>query len=402
MDGISFLYDISQMSFGFIIMNTVLTLIFGKSIGSPYLIWIIAAAYLVEHIRKKDNSKAMILSLVMLFPCFFMNNSDEIISFILLSICETIVIFIDSVNKDYMMMRVKISTENTVVVVCGIIFILFNTSYAVNILPVFIIIYVISSIILLRNLRTAEFNIKNKSQNKINLAYSVGIILFCIIMSIDFIRKTLFKIVYGIYNIIVGIILIGIKFVGSVIGYLSPRIGQVNIKNSDDGKLDTHNKVDNLSSYLHNKDAYLMNNKYVLIAIDTILIVLVFFILIKLLKKVWKDKKHNEEFVEEREFIKSDVSLTKNLFDKLKKVGAPKDYAEYIRYYYKKFMYKSIKKDVNITDHDTTLQINEKSEKYFNKSLLKDIREIYIKVRYGNEKPSKETKESFYNYYKGL
>lgn len=59
-------------------------------------------------------------------------------------------------------------------------------------------------------------------------------------------------------------------------------------------------------------------------------------------------------------------------------------------------------KKIDIKNSDTTLQINDKAKEYFDSNIIENIREIYIKVRYGGWSPDNTVKKEFYQLFKSL
>ena len=114
------------------------------------------------------------------------------------------------------------------------------------------------------------------------------------------------------------------------------------------------------------------------------------------------NESEQDEYTEEKELIlrKEETAkrAKKDFFNFLK----PKNYNEQVRLYYQKYMRKCIDRDVEITEMDTTEEINNKSQIRFDKNIIDDIRNIYIKIRYGEKESTKEIVKEMGEYYKEI
>ncbi|WP_352418639.1 hypothetical protein [Proteiniborus sp.] len=128
-----------------------------------------------------------------------------------------------------------------------------------------------------------------------------------------------------------------------------------------------------------------------------IVIIVVIYIVYRLIIKVGNGRYEGIEYVEERENIKG----TKDKKKRFKRDKYPKELSEQIRYYYRRFLGKLIKRDIEILKTDSSSEINEKAKEVFDDDIHK-IREIYINSRYGNTETDKKLVEEMESLYKKL
>jgi hypothetical protein len=126
---------------------------------------------------------------------------------------------------------------------------------------------------------------------------------------------------------------------------------------------------------------------------------IILYVVIRMLKPKYKPSKFQEDYKESKEKINQAGSGEEGFAKKFSTLLKPKGPAEYIRFYYRKYLLMSIKKDIDITKKDTTLEIKQKTEKLFSRDVLDNMRNIYIKVRYGEHEADKSVSKEFRKYY---
>ena len=133
------------------------------------------------------------------------------------------------------------------------------------------------------------------------------------------------------------------------------------------------------------------------IILGVILIIMILYIIYRLIKKEGNRRYESTDYIEEREYIKQPKKKKKR-FDREK---YPKELKDQIRYYYRKFLNKLSKKDVEILKTDSSLSINKKAERALGKDSNR-IREIYIRSRYSDSKVDEDLVEEIRDLYKKL
>ena len=125
--------------------------------------------------------------------------------------------------------------------------------------------------------------------------------------------------------------------------------------------------------------------KVIGIIIFTILII---YIIYKLLVKTGNRQYEGLQYTEKRDYIEKDKRKKKSWF----RERYPSEFKEQIRYYYRRYLNKLDKEDVEVLKSDTSLEVNEKAKRKFEEE-IDEIRKIYIESRYGEKEVEKETVE---------
>lgn len=274
----------------------------------------------------------------------------------------------------------------------------------------FIIIFLVTSVMLNRSMRLCQFNENTKELHKINLRYSMIIVGLSLMLSIKQVRQAMGSILHRLYDgflelviyLLYGVFLAvgyGLKYVIAFVRSLLERrvIKPEAMEESEFlfGNIEDLNGQDLISiiskSWIFNALAHIVSG---------ILVLLLLYMAIKLLTRRFYEKREKEEYTETREFIKKDKEGKA-----LGRLALPfnmRRYEEYIRYYYRKFLKLCISRDIEIKSSDTTLQINDKSTGEFDEEALHNMREAYIKVRYGEETADKQKAREFRKFFSKL
>jgi hypothetical protein len=284
----------------------------------------------------------------------------------------------------------------------------FNFRIFESVSALYIIIYLVSSVILLRTLRFLEYNKDNKIVNRLNSIYSITMILSAFVLSLDYVRHAMVKAIAYVYSSVIDIIFyifwwliysVGIAIL-SILRFL---MSLGNSSGSDKQQITSQgNQGFNISNE-HYKSLLevFFNNYFIGIFLKVVIVCLAIYILYRMLYNMYTPVKSKEEYVEDREFIFSEKkanSLIKEIVNFLKS----KNEYENIRYYYRKFMKLCIDKKLQIEKSDTTEDINRKSRNVFDKVNLEEFRNIYIKARYGDSKIDRDMVEKIISHYKNL
>ncbi|WP_261487155.1 hypothetical protein [Acididesulfobacillus acetoxydans] len=106
--------------------------------------------------------------------------------------------------------------------------------------------------------------------------------------------------------------------------------------------------------------------------------------LFRLLRRFHDVGRESEGYRESRESLRPLRERTSR-FPRKFGLFAGRNRAETIRHYYERFLSLSLKRNISLLHSDTTSEIEKKGEEHFDKGVLKDMRAIYIRVRYGEE-----------------
>lgn len=272
---------------------------------------------------------------------------------------------------------------------------------------VYLIIYLISSIILLRSLRYIEYNKNDNSMNLTNLKYYALAILLSFFIDIKFISNLLVHTLYRGYQFIINIfinivswILFGIgQVLQCLIEFVNRRLSNMN--HHEVTVQPQHSPFENMENIKRIDIAgFFKNNILVNIFMQIIIIVVIIIVIISILRRRNNFTQNKEEYTQSKEFITT--SKQRNTLKRLRNIFIPKTSIEYIRHYYLKYLKMCITKNVDIKDSDTTLDVYNKSKNQYDLNAINSLREIYIKVRYNNLAPSNKEKKEFLYIFKRL
>lgn len=290
--------------------------------------------------------------------------------------------------------------------------------YSRSVLP-YLVVYLVSTIILLRTLRYIEYSSsENKDINKVNLAYSIGIISLSFTLSLPAVRALIWRgisigFTYTISGFLMGLawLIFGVLYIlDKIVSFLGRFFKPVK-REIPEIKMDELTKrIFNMTrmgegrEIIKEKTATSSSTNYILIIILGILIIIILAYIIFILFKRYESRRtpKEEDYIETKEFITIKKEEGSNILKKFLERLRPKDSTEKIRLYYKRYLLMCKEKEIGLKESDTTLDIYSKSKEFFNKEVLPRIREIYIRVRYGLENPSNETVKEFITLYKRI
>jgi hypothetical protein len=271
----------------------------------------------------------------------------------------------------------------------------------INISIPFAIIYLMTTIILVRSIRHISTGMDMQKINQVNLRYIVMISVTSFIVTLDKLRNAIFLIIKGIYLFLIEIIMkilyypitIMITILNKVMEYIRGKM----MEGGNDVLEQLLEESTNESSRTLKKNAVRWGNTLVQKVIGILLIITTIYIIYKLIIKVGERSYKGLEYTEEREYIK-EPRKKKKRFSREK---YPRELNEQIRYYYRRYLEKLDKKKIQILKSDTSLDINEKAEEIF-EDKIEGIRKIYIDSRYGNKDADKNIVEEMESLYKNL
>lgn len=265
----------------------------------------------------------------------------------------------------------------------------------------FMIIYFLSGVVLLRSLRHLEHNRDMKEINRQNLKYFIGIIIFSIIGSSEKLLNGIFLIFKNIYISLVEILskvfhwfIIGVAYlIVFIIDIFKKRFSSNNI---EEIKPQESEQISEEILEITTKEISPTIKLIFEIIFKIFLIGIVLYIIWRIFKESKQKSSEKEEYVEEKEFIKINRKKSR------RKLLTPKKGKELIRYYYIKFLNKCLKNNIIIKKHNTTEEINDKAETLYDSEVLKEFRNIYIDTRYGDKEADKKDIKKYKENYKKL
>lgn len=369
-------------------------------------VWLCFIGFSINHFLR-EKSKLLFLSVIILFLPLITAKSISTLVFLLIYCCLTIVLVVRSMSNVryeielYMFKKGIFFCLGTCIVSIFFGAVDIFTSFSAY----YVIIYLVSSILLLRNLRLAQYTEYSKKARRINNRYSIFIVIVSFILSVDYVRETVVRIIKNVYLYISQLFLylfswliVGIS--NGIFIILKALIGKAG-RNTQ--KIDVNVENNILDSILIEEGepllSKLINNTLFKNIVNAFLIFLVVYIIVRLLRGYGKKEIKNEEYSEEKEFILRSKEGDKRLKNRILNLIKPRSNEDKIRQYYQKYMIKCLDENIEIKAADTTEEIRNKSLKIFDKTIINSMRNIYIKIRYGEEKISRETVKEMARYY---
>ncbi len=262
----------------------------------------------------------------------------------------------------------------------------------------FIIIYILSSVILTRTIRHIDSNMEMEKIRKDNIKHLIFIALVFIIVTFDKLRSTIWTAISTFFEKLLYILFYPFYLIARNIvvepGSPETEMGEV----IDDFFIivDLEN-LENTEGYEELARKFLKLVSIMKTILIVILAAILIYIVYKIIIKLGSRNYVGEGFTEEREYIKRKKKKG-GLFNREK---YPKEFREQIRYYYRRYLEKLERSDIEILETDTSLEVNKKAEEIFDEG-IEDIREIYINTRYGEKSVDGTTVEEIKSLYKRL
>lgn len=379
--------------------------------GLIYL-WLCIIGFILNHFYRQ-KSKILFLAIVILFlPLLTAKSIDQLIYLAIYCITAILVIL-----KGMSVIRYDIESDifKRGLYLCLGTFILSlalgSNSVFISLSSYYVIIYLVSSVILLRNLRFLEYNRDSREGRRINNRNSIIIVLFSGLLSISNITVILIGIIKNAYFYIADLFMHMFAWVFLSIGYLisaaiNVLMAIIKKLGSNTQKLEPILQDSNINPPQVKEGEVLidrlLNNAAFQVAVRAFVIILTVYIILRLFRGLTKRESENEEYSEEKEFIinsKSGDNSSRNRFLDFMK---PRSNEQKVRQYYQKYIKRCLDKDIEINEMDTTEEIRNKSQKKFEKTIINNIRNIYIKIRYGEKEASKETVKEMGEYYSAI
>lgn len=402
MIGIQLLSAISNFSFVFTILCYILPF---TTVNNFILMYILAvfAGYLGLCLKER-RKRYLFTGVLMAIPIIFFKEERSLI-FVSILIFSFYYYLSKSAGKnDYRTFVVNFKRGLSIFAFLIGISTLTGTIYLLSKFSIhFMIIYFLSTVVLVRSLRHIQYNKDMERINKLNLRYSILITGISFILSIEEIREAIFHGLKVGYEFLVDIFMeafswffIGVGYIGLLFMKIFKWIFQrgkdkgVQIKPPEPTEIEK--QIEELATLPPILKTILS------IIFKVLLILLILYIIVRILKQNRVGKRVEEEYLEEREFI----SLKKKKEKRWRSIFKPKESGELIRYYYKKFLNKCIGKNILILKTDTTFDINKKAEEIYNSGLIDKFRQIYIKTRYGEKRVEDEELVEYTDIYKKM
>lgn len=369
---ISFIYSILLIMMPFASMKNVLIV----------FIWTIVAAIIFSMNYKKGLIQK--LSVILLLMPLLVYNDPLSIYFIIIStiliVAYIVTSFLQGNHVEYADTLKNSYRIYIFMIIVAIIYDGFSGVLAYGI-P-FIIIYLLTSTILLRTMRHLDSGMSLKDISSVNRRY-IGIIsIVSFIVTIESFRNIIFaafNIVYtALISITFKILYYPVYFILSILdklwllGFsrLNPDGVEHAVEGYEPGEIDVQGVIKEFPAL-----------EFIFRIGLTLLLI---YILYRLIRKVSNRNYESAEYTEERQFIKKDKK-EKASKKKKRKEKYPQDRKDQIRYFYRRYLENLQEEKVELLNSDTSLDVNEKASGVFERSKNDEIRSIYIKNRYSNK-----------------
>jgi len=271
-----------------------------------------------------------------------------------------------------------------------------------------LLLYFVTTVFLLRILRSLEYKPEDKKIISINIRYAFLFIILSFSLSVPFIRDKLFyafnflfSLLFWGFTSLISVVFIIVAYIGGKIAYYI-----LSFLASSDVLSRTMGREVKLSPILKDITRLLRERPNIqsdfldnVLRISYYILVIggVIFIIFWILRRVRNSAKREENYIEEKEFILPSINPIQKLFSLFRgsNLGV-------IREYYRKYLLESREKGVEINPSDTTFDIYNKTLYIFDSNATKRMRDIYIRVRYGLENISSELSKEFISLYESL
>uniref|UniRef100_A0A7C3RLB3 DUF4129 domain-containing protein n=1 Tax=Dictyoglomus thermophilum TaxID=14 RepID=A0A7C3RLB3_DICTH len=271
-----------------------------------------------------------------------------------------------------------------------------------------LLMYFISSIILLRTLRYLEHKPEDKNLMSLNIRYALAILVFSMLLSIPFVRDKLFWVASYVFSFIYFIFITLISVIFIIIGYVIGKIIYFIISFMANRGLigRSSREIMNMNPEINKFLKFLWERRHITSDLLDKIIIVSFYIFVTVtliliiywvMKRFYRTYKKEENYIEEKEFIfpsLNPIKMLQNLFGR--------DNLNPIREYYRKYLLDSREMGADIRYSDTTYDVYKKTSDLFNDNSLKRMRNIYIEVRYGFGRITSELIKEFKKLYKSL
>lgn len=372
-------------------------------------IWVIIVNILFYNLNNK-YLKYPVMLIMMIAPIFIVKPLTGSITLFVISISSLIYYFGGFYKVDYDAF-IDIFKKGFIIIIAISVLSIPRTNfiYNMNQITPYMIIYLVSGISILRIIRFEDSEQDIRILGRMNLRYNYVTLGMAFFLCIQAIRTMIYDSMLAIWNVIfyaVAFIFTAIFFVFERILYvlvsiLSKAIGNTKLTSAifqtgtnpmEDKKIE---KIANLDHFLNGNFLHMIE--------CAIIITLIIFLIMKLYTRASLTNRKQEEYEEEKAFIRKSENGRKTLMKRISEHIKHKNNTEIIRFHYKRFLKQCIQNNIVIKVSDTTSDVNRKVKSKLmadvDGHILTTFREIYIKIRYGGEEANKNDVEQFINAY---
>lgn len=344
-------------------------------------IWSIVVSLLFSFVL--NSKKPKILRAVVLFypaPLYFFYSSRALI-FLLITVPLLVLYTIRFINQgsfeDY-----AGNFKKALVAALAAVFIRVATpefSLAFAYAAPYLLIYLLSSVFLIRSVRHVEGGMEPRRIQGANLRYALFIGAVFLLTTVEQVRRF----AYNVWVFILNALYLPFQLFFKLGAWFIALLKSLALKNGAEpwGLPEPSEIEPSLPPALEEAEELVFTGSALEKIIILLLIGLAFYALYKLIRRRGRRSYHGLDYIEEREYIRGrrKTKGKQRLLDK-----RPTGPTALVRYYYRKFLEMLIKRDVKLARADTSQDIQDKATTVF-PSGSAGIRERYISCRYGEE-----------------
>lgn len=407
MDMIILIKVVNRLSVIFAVLNFIISDNVSKLTGNLLYLWLFLLSFLILKFKEKNKAAFYIFSILIFLPIFIPSSTAELIYKIVFITFCLVLTYIGFKNISYGQSLEEVKNEARGISTLIIMSLLGNSlKHFEDSSAEYVVIYFVSSVILLRTQRYYDNVEDNNKVNirRFNIIAPLLILCITIILSLETVRNAVLNFLVKAYSIFADIFGILLTWFFYAIGFLI-MIASNAIKKLIEGfdkkapppEEESFNGIKHFAEKNKDKLQGIHDSKMVALIFKIALTALILYMLYKIYKKNYGQniKEEKDYEVEEKEFIKKEDNVKYTLFNRIINTFNFNKEEKKIRNKYKKFMKMCIKKGIPINGSDTTGDINTKSKGVFDSNNLNALRCIYIKVRYGNRNINEEEEKKF-------
>lgn len=349
-----------------------------------FFAWTVGVSLLFSLVLNSNKTK-IFYAVVCLFPVplYFFYSTGALI-FLIITVPLLLLYIIRFMNQgsfeDY-----ADNFKKALLVVLAAIFVRLATpeySAAYALAAPFLLIHILSSVFLIRSVRHLEGGMGPGRLQRTNLRYSLLIGGAFLLTTVEQVRR--FAIKGGVF--ILNALYLPFQLLFKLGAWFVALLKYFALKNSQEHWYlpELTEAEDSIPPPLEEVEELVFSGSFLEKIIILLLIGLAFYILYRLIRRRGRRHFHGLDYIEEREYIRGQRKAK----NKQKQWGRPPaEPSDQVRYFYKKFLEKLIKRDLKLNLADTSQEIQDKAETLFPYGPA-GIRETYISCRYGEKEPT--------------
>lgn len=398
------IYTINLLMILYIVWSIISTALFGNPIDYKFYLITLIGIFITEYFLTKKKIKnvgiAISILVVLVLLYFSINDVTYVVMNAIYYVFETF-IFIKFAEESMKYSALRGYIKNSIIVMMlVVVFMPRLDAHQLQSTFRFYVIFLISSVLLLRESRAYSSKIKKRTPLKNNVLISAGMIFF----SFDFVLEIIFKII-GLVLKLLGFIFSPLKpllykfavILGSLLNPLMSKLSkgwQNYYKSNLNGMAKI--KASQYQKELHNTKSYNGVATIMAIVIGVIILCAIIYVMYRFTRgKKENIKELKNDVVEEREKIKNNNKNTKSFFSKLTEAFRKKENInEEIKFLFGKFEFLTYKKEI-FKSYMTATQLTNVTKAHIDESAeLDKLSNIYNEAKFSNRLMEKDKFEA--------